>query len=114
MNGPTEEEAGSRLIFSALGSILLCSHSLALSTSIYLLGLWRGPGPVEDVEDRAQRSLAAELLSIYGGGKRSAGPQRLRCQPPFTGGSSAVSAPPLPAFPQASLGGQSAPMGKPT
>lgn len=98
------------LDLSALGSIL-CSHSLVLSTSIYLLVCVVAWAMSRMWKDRAQRSLAAKLLSIHGGG-RCVGPQRPCCHwGAFTGGS-VMSALLLPAFPQASFCGQSAPMGK--
>lgn len=75
------------LDLSALGSVLLSCHSLGLSTSTYLLGVWQGLGLAEDVEARVQRSLAVNLLSIHeGGGGRSAGPQQPCCERAFSGG----------------------------
>lgn len=100
------------LDLSALGSILLCSHSLVLSTSIYLLGVWHGPGPFKDMKDRAQKSLAAKLLSIHGGGRQGAGSRSLTVSRRSLGGLPCQ--PPLPpAFPQPCLAEQSAPVGEP-
>lgn len=57
------------LDLSALSSILLSSHSLELSTGIYLLGMWHVLDPVEDMEGSTQRSFAGNPLSIHGGGR---------------------------------------------
>lgn len=93
-------------------------HSLALATSIYLLGVWRGPGPFKDVKDRAQKSLAAKLLSIHGGGRQGAGgpgPAASLSAGVHGGRRGAVVLAALPpAFPQPRLAGRSAPVAEPT
>lgn len=69
MNGPSEEKAGSCLIFLPWISSSFPLIHWSFQKHLFI-GLWHDLGPTEDAEGRAQRSLAADVLSIHGGRQR--------------------------------------------